>query len=81
MALRHWRLRLVMALSLLWITVVGGVLVERSISFARRYQPQRGSGDFYVVLLHLPGGLWTLLGPPVLFMLAWVATRRLRPAS
>ena len=80
MALRDWRLRTVLGLSVLWIAIVLSALVARSIAFARQYQPQP-SDDFYVALLHLPGGLWTLLGPPLLLIVAWLAVRRSRPAS
>jgi len=80
MALRNWRFRRVVALSLLWILVLLGIRLEQSIAFARRVQPQR-SGDFYVVFLHLPGGLWSLLGPPILLMMAWIGMRRSRPAT
>ena len=80
MALRDWRLRRVLGLSVLWIAMVLVALVARSIAFARRYQPQP-SNDFYVVFLHMPGGLWTLLGPPLLLVLAWLVLRRSRPAS
>jgi hypothetical protein len=67
-------------LGALWIIVVLGILAVRSIAFARQAQPQP-TGDFYVVLLHLPGGLWTVLGPPVLLAIFWVAMQRSRPAS
>ena len=80
MALRNWRFRRVVALSLLWMLVVLGVRIAQSVAFARQVQPQP-SGDFYVVFLHLPGGLWSLLGPPVLLGMAWIAMRRSRPAS
>ena len=71
---------LVTALSLRWILVLLGIRLEQSIAFARRVQPQR-SADSYVVLLHLPGGLWSLLGPPILLAMAWIAMRPSRPAS
>jgi len=75
MALRNWRLRRVLALSVLWIVVAIGVRVARSIAFARQAQARQPGSDFYVVLVHLPGGLWTLLGPPVLLLMVWVAVR------
>ena len=80
MALRNWQLGRVLGLSALWIALVLMVLVERSLAFARRSQPQL-TDDFYVVLLHVPGGLWTLFGPPMALILAWLVLRRSRPAS
>jgi len=75
MALREWRLGRVLVLSGLWIVVVEIVLVARSIAWARQLQPQP-SDDVYVVLVHLPGGFWTLFGPPVLLISAWLGVRR-----
>jgi hypothetical protein len=80
MALRDWRFRRVLGLSVLWMAIVLIILLERSIAFARQSQPLP-TDDFYVVLLHLPGGLWTVLGPPVLLTGAWLTVRRSRPAS
>jgi len=71
----------VIALSTLWILIAFSARVVRSMVFARQAQAQQPSGDFYVVLLPLPGGLWTLLGPPALLAAAWIAMRRSRPAS
>jgi hypothetical protein len=80
MPLRNWRFRRVVGLGVLWIIVALGILVVRSIAFARQVQPQP-RGDFYVVLLHVPGGLWPVFGPPVLLAVLWVAMQRSRPAS
>ena len=81
MTFRDWRLRRVIGVCALWILFVFGVLVERSFAFARQTYREHPSDDFYVVLVHLPGGLWTVLGPPVLLMVTWMALQRLRPAS
>ncbi len=68
-------------MSLLWILGAFGLRVARSIAFARQAQAQQPGSDFYVALLPLPGGLWTLLVPPAILLLAWLALRRSRPAS
>jgi hypothetical protein len=79
MALRNWRFRRILALSLLWILIVLGIFLQRTIAIARQYPPQ--SDDVYVVVLQLRGGLWILLGPPALLVAAWIAVRRSRPHS
>jgi len=81
MALPDWHLRRVVALSLLWILAAFGYRVVRSIAFAREVQAQHPTADIYVALIHLPGGLWTFLGPPALLVMAWLALRRSRPTA
>ena len=77
--IREWRFRRIALLCALWIIFVLAVLIERSVAFARQVSREHPTDDLYVVLLHLPGGLWTLLGPPALLVVAWLIMLRVRP--
>ncbi len=79
MALYNWRFRRVVVFGLVWIVGVMGFLAAWTILSAQRDRALHTGPAFTAVTL--PGGLWTLLGPPTLLMLAWVAARRARPAS
>ena len=81
MALRDWPLHRVVALSILWPFAVLVVLLKWGVALACRFHVQHPSGDSCGGLVTLPGGFWTLLGPPALLMVVWIAVRRFRPAS
>jgi hypothetical protein len=82
MSLREWRLRRVIALGVIWMLVVLAVLAAGTTLRAREYYREHPADqDVYFVMMHLPGGLWTLFGPPVLLTVAWLVMRRSRPAS
>jgi len=79
MALRNWRLRRVLLLCALWpVLVVVGLAVDGYIR-ARNFVGN-DSGDVYLAI-HVPLGLRLWVGPPLLFLIAWWAIRRLRPAG
>ena len=80
MALRDWHVGRVVAVSLLWIFGVLIVFLAWGAEVASHRQVPLGSGLSYGTVT-LPGGFWTLLGPPVLLAVAWLAVRRSRPAS
>jgi hypothetical protein len=81
MALRDWSLPRVLALSVLWILGVLVVLFEWGVALACRFHVQQQSGEFCGGVISLPGGFWTLFGPPAFLVIAWLAARRSRPAS
>jgi hypothetical protein len=81
MALRDWSLGRVVALSCLWILGVLGVLLKWGVALACRFRVQNSSGDSCGGLVSLPGGFWTLLVPPLLLVMVWIAARRSRPTG
>jgi len=79
MALRDWRPRRIIGRSLGWAAIVFGVSVARAAMWERSVGP---TADEVYVAVRLVGGLWLLLGPPVLVALVWWFSRRgSRPAS
>jgi hypothetical protein len=81
MAIRDWRPRWILTLSLVWVLGVIAASVARAALWARSVAPPVSNDEIYVVV-RLWGGGWALLGPPLLLTLIWLFARRgARPAS
>jgi hypothetical protein len=80
MSFRDWRTRRIVGLALAWMF---GVFVwVATVSTLRTREEERKHPDAAVyVSVHVSGGLSLVFGPPVLFVAAWLWSRRSRPAS
>jgi hypothetical protein len=74
MSFRAWRARWIVALSLVWIVGVIAWNVVRSVRWGRQFQTSSES-DHYYVFLHLPGGIWLVVGLPLLLLAVWLWQR------
>ena len=80
MAFRDWRSRRVIGLGLLWILVIGGWTIARTVLRSLPYLRAHPGEEAYFIISRPPGGIWSVLGPPSLLLVVWWALRRSRPA-
>jgi len=80
MALRDWRSRRVIGFGLLWILVIVGWTIARTVLRAMPYYRAHPSEDVYFIVSRPPGGIWVVLGPPILLLVVWWTQRPSRPA-
>jgi hypothetical protein len=80
MSLRDWRTRRIFGLSLVWMLGLFAWLAIVAALRTRQLERDHPAEAIYMSV-RLPGGGWTLLGPPVILVAAWLWSRRSRPAS
>ena len=73
MSLRDWRARRIIALCVVWIVGVLSWSIIRAVLVARA--SEAGSDDLSIIV-RVPGGAWTVVGPPLLLLALWSWNRR-----
>ena len=81
MALRDWRLRRVVGISILWLLFLVGFTVARAVVLAHQLEREAPEAPVHIVVGHGPGALWAVLAPPLMLLIAWRWARASRPAG
>jgi hypothetical protein len=80
--LARWSGRRVMLLSAGWVVFLLAVTLARVVRAAHAYQRAHPGEDTYLIGYGVPGGLWGLIGPPLVLIAVWVWARLAsRPAT
>lgn len=78
MAFSDWRPRRIVVLCAGWVLFVVGAAILRAILFARTIERERNFEELSIGV-HIPGGAWLVVGPPLLLLAVWWWSRRSRP--
>ena len=80
MALRDWRGRRILGVSLLWALAVFAWVLIKAEPIRREMERENPGAENYAIV-HLPFGSLALFGPPLILLATWWWLRRSRPAS